>query len=112
MVYRDMDELEKVFFPEDYESKRRAKLSLRELAREDANRMLEKVMKEIGMKKSNRVEETCPECGGSIMREEVDVGVGTLRGPACCERCGWSEEKEANKVLKMVTKEVRDVSEG
>jgi len=34
----------------------------------------------------------CPECGSeNIWREEVDVGVGTVRGPYHCNDCGWSE---------------------
>jgi len=34
----------------------------------------------------------CPQCGNITSREEVDIGVGTLWGPARCANCGWQEE--------------------
>jgi hypothetical protein len=40
----------------------------------------------------------CPECGEQIVCESVDVGVGTIYGPAYCE-CGWSEYALAGKVV-------------
>ncbi len=34
----------------------------------------------------------CPECAlESLDRDEVDVGVGVMSGPAFCNACGWSE---------------------
>lgn len=35
---------------------------------------------------------TCPKCGsGNVWREEIDVGVGYVRGPYSCPDCGWAE---------------------
>ncbi|MFA5379776.1 MAG: hypothetical protein WC455_28715 [Dehalococcoidia bacterium] len=34
----------------------------------------------------------CPTCRSELTRDEVDIGVGTLRSPARCNNCGWSEE--------------------
>ena len=36
-------------------------------------------------------EEICPECGGELWREEVDIGVGLECGPYHCNFCGWIE---------------------
>ncbi len=35
----------------------------------------------------------CPICGDNCMRDEVDIGVGTIYGPFGCQ-CGWSESAE------------------
>lgn len=35
----------------------------------------------------------CPKCGDNCMRDEVDIGVGTIYGPFGCQ-CGWSESEE------------------
>ena len=43
MIYTNMEQIEKTFFPKDYERKRRAKLSLTELAKEAADKMLQEV---------------------------------------------------------------------
>src|SRR5690606_37177341 len=38
-------------------------------------------------------DEICPNCKiGRIEREEVDIGVGVMSGPARCLDCGWSEQ--------------------
>ena len=42
----------------------------------------------------------CPKCGSGTTREEVDIGVGMMHGPARCNNCGWSQEEEINKLLK------------
>jgi DnaJ-class molecular chaperone len=43
----------------------------------------------------------CPACeGNGITREEVDIGVGTLKGPWRCDDCGW-KEPEIDLGLKM-----------
>ena len=36
-------------------------------------------------------QDTCPKCGGEVNREEADVGVGIIYGPAYCmdPDCGW-----------------------
>lgn len=37
---------------------------------------------------------TCPKCGSEdLYRDEVDVGVGVVRGPYGCPACGWSEDE-------------------
>ena len=41
---------------------------------------------------SNRPDDdTCPECGEPLLREEADVGVGIIYGPPWCSdpACGW-----------------------
>lgn len=43
--------------------------------------------------------EKCPECGEPTTCESVDVGVGTIHGPAYCESCGWSSSPLAGKVV-------------
>lgn len=43
---------------------------------------------------------TCPHSHTeSLCREEVDIGVGTMYGPASCENCGWSESNEGADLL-------------
>jgi hypothetical protein len=32
----------------------------------------------------------CPFCDQECVREEVDIGVGTLNGPWRCDHCGWA----------------------
>ena len=34
----------------------------------------------------------CPRCGGALEHDAVDIGVGTMYGPAFCVDCGWSED--------------------
>ncbi len=41
----------------------------------------------------NNLTMTCPICGDNCMRDEVDIGVGTIYGPFGCP-CGWSESAE------------------
>lgn len=31
----------------------------------------------------------CPRCGGELEYDEVDIGVGTMRGNPGCPDCGW-----------------------
>lgn len=38
----------------------------------------------------------CPKCKEECDREEVDVGVGVISGPWCCNSCGWSEDDDSN----------------
>lgn len=39
---------------------------------------------------------TCPKCGSTnVMQDEVDIGVGTMRGPLGCLDCGYDEVEEA-----------------
>ena len=38
--------------------------------------------------------ELCLDCGSNqIVRDEVDIGVGTLYGPRRCFDCGWEEQE-------------------
>lgn len=38
---------------------------------------------------------TCPKCGCDECHcDEVDVGVGVIKGPYGCPACGWSESPE------------------
>ena len=50
-------------------------------------------------------EDKCPVCGCVLTREEVDIGVGTMYGPARCDNCGWSQEGKADKLLKELLSE-------
>ena len=34
--------------------------------------------------------ETCPNCGHQLEYDEVDIGVGTLRGNYWCPNCRWT----------------------
>lgn len=38
----------------------------------------------------------CPNCGseGTLDRESVDIGVGTMYGPWGCHACRWSESSK------------------
>lgn len=47
------------------------------------------------------IEETCPKCGAPIVRNMVDIGVGSISEPACCERCGWDEMELVNQLFKL-----------
>ena len=42
----------------------------------------------------------CPNCGEECVREEIDVEVCMVYGPAYCLNCRWSEEEEVNKLYK------------
>lgn len=33
----------------------------------------------------------CPKCKSECICDEVDIGVGTLEGNCCCEKCGWTQ---------------------
>lgn len=48
----------------------------------------------------------CPHCKhkGSLIIEEVDIGVGTERRPPYCADCGWSIETEQEKMLNQLMK--------
>jgi hypothetical protein len=35
-------------------------------------------------------EDTCPKCGGALEYDEVDIGVGTMRGNPGCPDCHWT----------------------
>lgn len=35
----------------------------------------------------------CPKCGGELVRDEVDIGVGVMLGPAGCPDCHWMEKR-------------------
>lgn len=42
---------------------------------------------------------TCPRCGGPLDRDEADVGVGVIYGPAGCPACFWTENDVSNNPL-------------
>ncbi len=42
---------------------------------------------------------SCPKCGGETTCEEVDIGVGIQQGPARCDCCGWSQDKEVDALI-------------
>ena len=35
------------------------------------------------------ISDPCPECGTQLEYDEVDVGVGTIRGNPRCDNCCW-----------------------
>ena len=37
--------------------------------------------------------DVCPKCGGELEYEEVDIGVGTLRGNPGCPDCHWTPDQ-------------------
>ena len=42
--------------------------------------------------KEEGILDQCPNCSSfEIHREEVDIGVGTMKGPRSCEGCGWQD---------------------
>ena len=43
----------------------------------------------------------CPNCGSETVCDEVDIGVGTMHGPAHCNNCGWNEEDEIRETMKL-----------
>jgi len=38
--------------------------------------------------------DTCPKCGTELEYDEVDIGVGTLRGNPGCPECHWTPSDE------------------
>lgn len=48
------------------------------------------------------IEYTCPDCGNFCIRDEVDIGVGTMYSPWRCSECGWSQQEEADEYLKSI----------
>lgn len=36
-----------------------------------------------------KIEQPCPVCGAELEFDEVDVGVGVIRGNYNCPQCGW-----------------------
>jgi len=42
----------------------------------------------------------CPQCGQECEQEEVDIGVGTLKGPPYCLFCHWDASEGENELLK------------
>lgn len=39
-----------------------------------------------------QIEDPCPECRSQLSFDEVDIGVGTLRGNPHCDVCYWSPD--------------------
>ena len=36
----------------------------------------------------------CPKCDNELNYDEVDIGVGLMRGNYHCDICGWSDQDE------------------
>ncbi len=36
----------------------------------------------------------CPKCNEELDYDEVDIGVGLMKGNYHCEACGWSDQDE------------------
>jgi hypothetical protein len=41
-------------------------------------------------------DEKCPECGEPLEYDEVDIGVGTIRGNYNCPNCLWNDQVVAS----------------
>jgi ribosomal protein S27AE len=41
----------------------------------------------------------CPECGEILQYDEVDIGVGVLRGNTSCPGCGWCPDDVIASIL-------------
>lgn len=51
--------------------------------------------------RNNHFPVNCPKCKeGELIREEVDIGVGTQYGSWHCDRCDWSEDLEHVALMK------------
>lgn len=37
--------------------------------------------------------DTCPKCGAPLEYDEVDIGVGTIRGNPGCPDCHWTPDE-------------------
>ena len=40
--------------------------------------------------------DVCPRCGAELQFDEVDVGVGTLRGNPWCPECHWTPDDQSD----------------
>lgn len=40
------------------------------------------------------ITDPCPECGEQLEFDEVDVGVGVIRGNPGCPNCGWTPKRD------------------
>ncbi len=45
--------------------------------------------------------ERCPKCNNELNYDEVDIGVGVMKGNFRCDFCGWYQEEEIDKLLKV-----------
>ena len=45
------------------------------------------------------MDQTCPECSEELSFDEVDIGLGTLKGNWRCDFCGWTLEEMRRKQL-------------
>ena len=55
----------------------------------------------------------CPDCGDEVCYDEVDVGVGVIRGPIWCY-CGWTEEfgTDEHELIEFIDAELSDSLDG
>lgn len=47
-------------------------------------------------------EEKCPRCGEPLEYDEVDIGVGTMRGNPGCPACFWTPDQEPEAHLRVM----------
>jgi hypothetical protein len=45
-------------------------------------------------------ENICPQCGNELDCDEVDIGVGVMKGNWRCPKCGWTPEDELKNIMK------------
>lgn len=46
-------------------------------------------------------QQDCPHCGkDALIRDEVDIGVGTQYGPWHCQACGYSDDEDSLDMLR------------
>ena len=42
----------------------------------------------------------CPKCDTELTYDEVDIGVGTIKGNFYCPGCGWTPEEDIPKKIR------------
>jgi hypothetical protein len=54
------------------------------------------------------VADICPNCGAELEFDEVDIGVGTLRGNPGCPECHWTPPAQPLPAMRMLDEEEGD----
>lgn len=52
--------------------------------------------------------DVCPVCGGELEFDEVDIGIGTLRGRPGCPDCHWTPDDNPRERLEDDGREYAD----